>query len=252
MGQVCRESWHACTNRHCVAHLVFCFAFVLPSALTFCPSCHLLQWILSDYTSDTLDLDDHSSFRDLTKPMGALDEARAQIFRQKYRDSESIYLQDTSGASAPKYHYGSHYSSPAAVLYYMIRAEPYTQTLIKFQSGRFDRPDRLFHSLHQTWLSASQANVGDVKELIPEFFFLPEFLVNGNRLNLGARQEDETRPISDVILPKWAHGSAREFIRAHRQAFESEYVSAHLHSWIDLIFGVKQQGEAAVHALNVG
>ena len=36
-----------------------------------------------------------------------------------------------------------------------------------------------------------------------------------------------------------------------RHALESEYVSAHLHQWVDLIFGFKQRGEAAVEANNI-
>ena len=35
------------------------------------------------------------------------------------------------------------------------------------------------------------------------------------------------------------------------QALECDYVSAHLNEWIDLIFGHKQQGPAAVEAVNM-
>ena len=42
-----------------------------------------------------------------------------------------------------------------------------------------------------------------------------------------------------------------EFIRIHREALESDYVSAHIHEWIDLIFGFKQRGKEAEKAVNI-
>ena len=53
------------------------------------------------------------------------------------------------------------------------------------QGGHFDLPDRLFHSIPVAWVSASSTNMADVKELIPEFFYLPEFLKNSNHFDLG-------------------------------------------------------------------
>ena len=42
----------------------------------------VLPWVLADYTSNVLDLDKESSFRDLSKPIGALgDPARLRDFR---------------------------------------------------------------------------------------------------------------------------------------------------------------------------
>lgn len=35
------------------------------------------------------------------------------------------------------------------------------------------------------------------------------------------------------------------------QALECDYVSSHIHEWIDLVFGYKQQGAAAIEADNV-
>jgi hypothetical protein len=49
--------------------------------------------------------------------------------------------------------------------------------------------------------------------LIPEFFFLPEMLVNANRYRLG-QQEDGTA-VGDVELPPWA-SSPEEFARINR------------------------------------
>ena len=54
-----------------------------------------------------------------------------------------------------------------------------------FQGGHFDLADRMFHSVKDAWTSASKHNMADVKELIPEFFYLPEFLLNSNNFDLG-------------------------------------------------------------------
>lgn len=91
-------------------------------------------------------------------------------------------------------------------------------------------------------------SVSDVKELTPDWFTDPDFLRNGQGLDLGVRQDK--RPVGDVDLPPWA-ASAEDFIEKHRLALESEYVSNNLHSWVDLIFGFKQQGEEAIKAKNV-
>ena len=53
------------------------------------------------------------------------------------------------------------------------------------QGGHFDLADRMFHSIKENWLSAAKNNMADVKELIPEFFYLPEFLSNSNNFDLG-------------------------------------------------------------------
>lgn len=54
-----------------------------------------------------------------------------------------------------------------------------------------------------------------------------------------------------MLLPPWAKGSAREFVRKHREALESQYVSENLHHWIDLIFGFKQRGKVSVNILEL-
>lgn len=57
--------------------------------------------------------------------------------------------------------------------------------------------------------------MADVRELIPEFFYLPDFLMNTNRFELGARQNG--MGVDHVVLPPWAKGDPREFVRAHRE-----------------------------------
>ncbi|OCT63836.1 neurobeachin-like protein 1 isoform X1 [Xenopus laevis] len=202
----------------------------------------VFPWVLRDYTSEELDLNNPAVFRDLSKPIGVVNEKYAVTVREKYESFE-----DPLG-TIDKFHYGTHYSNAAGVMHYLIRVEPFTSLHIQLQSGRFDCADRQFHSIPATW-QALMDNPNDVKELIPEFYYFPEFLENKNGFDLGRLQITKEQ-VNDVILPKWAK-SPEDFILKHRKALESEFVSAHLHEWIDLIFGYKQRGPAAIEALNV-
>ena len=49
--------------------------------------------------------------------------------------------------------------------------------------------DRMFHSVKNAWESASRETMSDVRELTPEFFYLPEFLTNCNALEFGERSK---------------------------------------------------------------
>ncbi|XP_053559369.1 WD repeat and FYVE domain-containing protein 3 isoform X2 [Bombina bombina] len=203
----------------------------------------VFPWILAEYDSEELDLTNPKTFRNLAKPMGAQTDDRLAQYKKRYKDWE-----DPNGET-PAYHYGTHYSSAMIVASYLVRMEPFTQIFLRLQGGHFDLADRMFHSVREAWYSASKHNMADVKELIPEFFYLPEFLLNSNNFDLGCKQNGTK--LGDVLLPPWAKGDPREFIRVHREALECDYVSAHLHEWIDLIFGYKQQGPPAVEAVNV-
>ncbi|PNS13901.1 Beige 1 [Sphaceloma murrayae] len=203
----------------------------------------VFPWVLSDYTSDALDLTDPRSYRDLSKPMGCQTPAREAQYRERYQSFADM------GEENP-FHYGTHYSSAMIVTSYLIRLQPFVQSYLLMQGGTFDHADRLFDSIERTWLSASKMTSTDVRELTPEFYYLPEFLTNMNGYDFGVK-EGTGRAINDVDLPPWARGDPHLFIRKHREALESPYVSEHLHEWIDLIFGYKQKGEAAVEATNM-
>ncbi|XP_030059030.1 WD repeat- and FYVE domain-containing protein 4 [Microcaecilia unicolor] len=207
----------------------------------------VFPWILADYTSETLNLNNPQTFRDLSKPMGAQTPERKKKFIRRYKEVKDV--QKSDGDLSAQCHYCTHFSSEIIVASYLVRMEPFTQILCSLQGGDFDVADRMFHSVKNTWNSASRENMSDVRELIPEFFYLPDFLTNSNQFEFGRMQDGTV--LGDVILPPWAAGDPHTFIRLHRQALESDYVSANLHHWIDLLFGSKQCGSAAVEAVNV-
>ncbi|XP_060921119.1 protein FAN [Labrus mixtus] len=195
----------------------------------------VFPWVLEDYSSKQLDLTNPATFRDLSRPVGALNQERLDRLLSRYR-----------GMPDPPFMYGSHYSSPGYVLFYLVRVAP--EHMLCVQNGRYDHADRMFNSVGETWKNCLEGAT-DFKELIPEFYGSnSSFLENKLSLDLGRRQNGSS--VGDVVLPLWASDSA-DFLQKHRTALESHFVSEHLHEWIDLVFGFKQRGGEAVAAHNV-
>ncbi|XP_033002394.1 neurobeachin isoform X9 [Lacerta agilis] len=199
----------------------------------------VFPWVLTNYESEELDLTLPGNFRDLSKPIGALNPKRAVFYAERYETWEDD--------QTPPYHYNTHYSTSTCTLCWLVRIEPFTTFFLNANDGKFDHPDRTFSSVARSWRT-SQRDTSDVKELIPEFYYLPEMFVNSNGYNLGVREDEVV--VNDVELPPWAK-KPEDFVRINRMALESEFVSCQLHQWIDLIFGYKQRGPEAVRALNV-
>ncbi|CAG9322235.1 NSMAF_3 [Blepharisma stoltei] len=195
----------------------------------------VFPWIISNYQSDDLDLADPSNFRDLSKPIGALNPSRLENYKNRCK-----YMPD------PKFLYGTHYSSPGYVVGFLFRKYPIY--MFKLNGGKFDSPDRLFYDISNEWKSVNE-NPSDVKELIPEFFSDdPSFLINSLGLDFGTKMSGEK--VWDVKLPPWAK-NPKDFLSKMKDALECEFVSDNLHKWIDLIFGYKQRGDEAWKAGNV-
>lgn len=195
-------------------------------------------WIFCDYSSPNVDLKDSRVFRNLGKPVGALDEDRLTDLLHRYAECSS--------ADEEPFLYESGSICMLSACLYLLRLEPFTTQHIELQSGKFDHPSRLFVSIPNTY-SLVTGRTNDFRELIPEFYFMPEFLMNLNHYDLGSTKDGR---VDSVKLPSWA-SSAEEFIYIQRKGLESDFVSRTLSLWIDLVWGVNQKGLEAQAANNV-
>lgn len=157
-------------------------------------------------------------------------------------------ISNSSAANQEKpYMYLSHYSTPGIVMYYLIRVVP--SYILKLQNESVGGPpDKIFHDINISWQNVLQL-LPDNKEVTPEFYFGDgSFLRNTHNLDLGFNHREER--VHDVALPSWA-SSPQDFIMKNRFALESNFVSANLHKWIDLVFGYLQRGDRAQFANNL-
>ena len=123
----------------------------------------VMPWVLADYKSQEIpDLNDPKNFRDLSKPVGALNPDRLQDFIERFNSFVDPLI--------PPFMYGSHYSTSAGVvLHFLVRMHPFAGLHRQLQSGHFDVADRLFSSIPRTWDMCTGSSAAEVKELTPEF-----------------------------------------------------------------------------------
>ena len=150
-----------------------------------------------------------------------------QKFDENYK--EELKMKYLSNYETSECHFNIHYSNQGFIMYYLIRVNPITTEAIKFQSGKFDYPGRIFNSI-ESFYSAYQIS-DENRELIPEFFYDFNFMLNLNKNNFGFIEEKQ---INNVDVSPF--NNTVEYIIYMRKKLEEFKIN----DWIDIIFGYLQ------------
>ena len=192
--------------------------------------------------------EDDYNYRDLKLPMGMLEineesKKRKNGFIELYQTLKND--SDEFEGTKP-YFYGTNYSNPVYVCNFLMRLFPFTHISIELQGNKIDDPNRLFLSVVKSF-NNSISQKTDVRELIPEFFYLPEMFLNINDINLGKIEDNSI--VYNVMTP--CKNNSYIFIEIMKRIFENNKISSYLNYWVDLIFGYKAKGKDAENAKNV-
>ena len=179
--------------------------------------------------------------RDMSKPIGFQDineesKKRKKIIIDFFKSNE----EDTDN-SDELYLFNIHYSNPAFIFNYLLRVLPYSFMAVEFQGEDFDNSNRLFFSIEKT-LKSTLCLKSDLREMIPELFYMIEIYYNKNNLSLDnlydgteinyvqiySKEEEKNNKMNDIF----------KFICEMRKSLDKEN---NLNKWIDLIFGINQK-----------
>ena len=233
----------------------------------------VFPWIITDYTSKILPPFETSNLnksegannrggnaschnlsematpliRPFNTPMGMLDITNdSRERKENYKDHwESLENDDDKDENYDRY--GSHYSTSLYLTYYLVRVFPFSYIRIELQGKNFDDPNRLFNSVSNSFFCATSQKA-DLRELIPEFFCLPEMFYNLNDLNLGEIMDEKSKQkklVNEIEMPNWCNNDAYFFVKKHRELLESIEINEKINEWFNIIFGSKQKGKKA-------
>ena len=162
----------------------------------------VFPYVVANYDTSVLDLRSPSNYRNLSKPIAIQHAEKEEKFIDIYnalKDSQELALLRQQGNETQQplsllghqfdpYHFASLYSNSGIVLHYLVRLLPYTRMFLDYQDNNFDCADRTFHDIKTSYWLSSFESTSDFKELIPEFYYLHEFLLNKQEFNFGKRQ----------------------------------------------------------------
>ena len=192
---------------------------------------------------------------------------RKALFLKSYKENinefnENNYnVKNTLKVKDSIYYFNTHYSNNIYTSNFLIRLFPYSFLAIELQGSGFDTPNRLFYSLENTFSNIS-AQKSDLRELIPEFFYLPEMFMNINSINFGKKGTNES--VDDVIMPKSLankninifdkiknnesdendmkkNNYKKYFIFIEDMKNRLESLTKELSSWLNIVFGPNQK-----------
>ena len=141
--------------------------------------------------------------------------------------------------SKENYLFNIHYSNPIFVCNYLIRIFPYSITAIELQGDGFDSPNRQFYSLKKS-LENTLIQKSDLREFIPEMFYLPDLFFNKNNIKFGTLTTGEE--INDIYIDNKDEDNYIKY--KYLEEFKSYFLhnkELNISSWINLIFGINQE-----------
>ena len=142
-----------------------------------------------------------------------------------------------TGEKQNRFH-SNHYSTSAYICYYLMRTNPFTESMIKFQSNAFDVPERQFIDIKQTLMLCEHNN--NNREPIPELYTIPEVYINLNYNDFGKLSLKHSKRIHNVKFLPYAE-NAYEFIYNFKDRLNNdEETNTNINMWFDFIFGVNQ------------
>ena len=188
--------------------------------------------------------------RDMSSHIGLLDinsasTNRKKLFLDSYNTTKTEIEQGESKEEL--YLFCTHYSNPIYTCNYLLRVFPYSLISIEFQGNGFDDANRLFYSVPKICMN-TLSQKSDLREMIPEMFYLPELFENSNGLQLNkiynGEEIDNVRFTDEECSDKCNYNKFPANLRKYKFLLENREELETLQSinlWIDLIFGKNQK-----------